>query len=131
MLITPGYAAAFALLFVVLSVRTIRLRRRARTAIGDGGDSRLARAIRVHSNFAEYVPLSLLLIYFLEMQAGYGIGIHALCVMLLAGRVSHAYGVSQVKENHRYRVFGMALTFAAILSAAFSLLYAYASRLGA
>jgi uncharacterized protein len=128
MLITPGYAAVFALMFVVLSLRTIRLRRRAKAAIGDGGDPRLARAARVHSNFAEYVPLSLLLIYFLETQTGSGMGIHVLCLMLLAGRSSHAWGVSQVRENYRFRVVGMVLTFTVILSAAFRLLYAYASQ---
>ncbi len=66
MLVTPIYAAVLALVFVGLSVRTIRLRRRARIAVGDGGDPRLARAMRVHTNFAEYVPLALLLIYFAE-----------------------------------------------------------------
>jgi uncharacterized membrane protein YecN with MAPEG domain len=38
-------------------------------AIGDAGNPEMLRAMRVHSNFAEYVPLSLLLIYFVETAA--------------------------------------------------------------
>jgi len=60
--IVPLYAALLALIFVALSVRTLRMRRRLRIAVGDGGDTALLRAMRVHANFAEYVPLSLLLI---------------------------------------------------------------------
>ncbi len=131
MLITPAYAAIFALLFVALSIRTIRLRRRLRVAVGDGGEPQLQRAARVHSNFAEYVPFALVLIYFVEIEvAGYA-WVHGLCLALLAGRLLHAYGVSQVKENYRFRTAGMVLTFAVILSAAFRLLYAYAAALGA
>ncbi|MEN9842262.1 MAG: hypothetical protein RLZZ612_91 [Pseudomonadota bacterium] len=33
-----------------------------RVAVGDGGHPELLRAMRVHANFAEYVPLSLGLI---------------------------------------------------------------------
>ncbi len=130
MLITPAYAAIFALLFVALSIRTIRLRRRARVGIGSGGDAALERAARVHANFAEYVPFALVLIYFLEIETAGNTWIHGLCIALLAGRLLHAYGVSQVRENYRFRTAGMALTFTVILSAAFRLLYAYASALG-
>lgn len=60
------YAALLALLFVALSIRTLLMRRRLGIAIGDAGNESMLRAMRVHSNFAEYVPLSLLLIYFVE-----------------------------------------------------------------
>jgi hypothetical protein len=121
-MITATYAAVLALVFVGLSVRTIRLRRRARVAIGDGGDKLLARAARVHANFAEYVPLALLLIYFAESSGAPKPAVHALCALLLIGRLVHAWGVSQPKEDFRFRVAGMAMTFAAIVLAALALL---------
>ncbi len=68
MLITPAYAAIFAFIFVALSVRTLRLRRQLRVAIGYGNEPKLERAARAHANFAEYVPISILLIYFLEIH---------------------------------------------------------------
>ena len=66
--IVSAYAALLALLFMALSIRTLRLRRQLRIAIGDAGNPAMLRAMRVHSNFAEYVPLSLLLVYFVEVQ---------------------------------------------------------------
>jgi len=119
---TPIYAALLALVFVFLSVRTIQLRRRLRVAVGDGGDKVLARAMRVHANFAEYVPLALLLIYFVEMHTRFLMLVHGLGIALIVGRVLHAYGVSQVRENLIFRQVGMALTFGVILTAAITLL---------
>jgi len=120
--LTAAYAALLALLFVALSLRAIRLRRGARVAIGDGGDARLARAMRVHANFAEYVPLALLLIFFAESAGTPPLAVHAPCALLLVGRLAHAWGVSQPKEDFRFRVAGMALTFTAIVLAALALL---------
>ena len=121
------YAGLLALLFVALSVRTLRMRRRLRIAVGDGGDERLLRAVRVHANFAEYAPFGLFLIYLVEVTGGSPILVHALGSALLVGRASHAVGVAQVKETFAFRVTGMALTLTVIASAALRLLYIYAS----
>ena len=125
MTITPACAAVFALIFVALSVRTLLLRRRAAVPVGHGDDPRLMRAARVHANFAEYVPIALLIIYFRELQDAGAAWIHLHCLALLLGRVLHAYGVSQVNENYRFRVAGMVLTLFAIISAAVRLLAGY------
>ena len=125
------YAALFALLFVALSVRTLRLRRSLRIAIGDSGNERMLRAMRVHSNFAEYVPFSLFLILLIEAQGAPLLLVHGLCLCLFVGRLSHALGVSQTQENYRYRVFGMALTFTTLLTSAAYLLFAYVRYRGA
>lgn len=127
--VTPPYAAALAILFFALSVRTLRLRRRLRIPIGDGGNAEMLRVMRVHSNFAEYVPLTLLLLLALEWAGAPPILVHALCLCLLTGRCAHAFGVSKPREDFRYRVFGMSLTFAALVGAAVSLLALRALRL--
>ena len=124
MIITPLYAAILGLVFVALSLQTIRLRRRHRVALGDGNQAPLRRAMRVHANFAEYVPLALLLMFFVERCGGSALRIHALGIALLAGRLLHAWGVSQVRENFRYRTIGMVLTFSVIISASLFLLFA-------
>jgi hypothetical protein len=124
MITTATYAALLGLLFVALSVRTLRLRRSLRIAVGDAGNATMLRAMRVHSNFAEYVPFALLLIYLSETLGANGLLVHALCIGLLVGRLSHAYGVSQLKEDYRFRVAGMALTFTAIIVASLFLLFA-------
>ncbi|MBY0268468.1 MAG: MAPEG family protein [Burkholderiales bacterium] len=122
--VTPLYAALLALIFVGLSIRTIRLRRRYRVGVGDGNHAELQRAARVHANFAEYVPLALLLVYFAETGGGPLPLIHALAIALLCGRLLHAWGVSQVRENYRYRTAGMVLTFSVIISGSLFLLFA-------
>jgi uncharacterized membrane protein YecN with MAPEG domain len=122
MRILPLYAALLALLFVVLSVRTLRLRHGLRIAVGDAGDERMLRAMRVHANFAEYVPLCLFLLYLLEVQGAAAWYLHALGACLLAGRLVHAFGVSHVRENFRYRIVGMTLTLGVLLTAAIGLL---------
>lgn len=131
MLIVPLYASVLALLFVFLSVRTLRLRRRLRIAIGDAGNQTMLRAMRVHSNFAEYVPLGLLLIYFVETSGANTLLVHFLAICLLVGRTSHAFGVSQDVEVYAFRVFGMALTFTTLVTASGYLLYFWLRTVGA
>ncbi|GLI91687.1 MAPEG family protein [Methylocystis echinoides] len=113
-MLTAVFASVLALFYIYLSLRTIRLRRGKRIALGAGGDSQMERAIRVHSNFAEYVPLSLLLILMLELQSANKALVGFLGFLLLLGRCVHAYGVSQEAEDFRFRVGGMMLTFASL-----------------
>jgi uncharacterized membrane protein YecN with MAPEG domain len=117
MLITPIYAAFFGLGFVALSFFALRLRRMNKIPLGDGGNPQLLRAIRVHSNFAEYVPIALILIYMAEILGAPIFLVHLLGISLLFGRFSHAWGVSQLNENFRFRVFGMIATFNSIIIA--------------
>lgn len=106
-MISPLYIAVFSLMFALLSLRVIRLRQTVRVAIGDGGDKALRRAIRVHGNFAEYVPLTLILIFAAESVGVSTEWIHGLGIALFVGRLLHAYGVSQVKERLLFRQLGL------------------------
>lgn len=49
--------------------------------------------------------------------------LHGLGVTLLLGRLLHAWGVSQVDENYAFRVAGMAMTFATIMTSALLILF--------
>lgn len=121
--VLPLYAAIFGLFYIVLSFRTINLRRKVRRSLGDGGDAALNRAIRVHGNFAEYVPFALLLLFLLESQAYSRVLVHVFASLLLVGRLLHAFGVSQLKEKLIFRMAGMILTFASIGLTSLVLLY--------
>lgn len=122
--VTFLYAALLALFFVALSLRTLLLRRRLRIPVGDKGNEAMLRAMRVHANFAEYVPLCLLLFYFVEQSGARPMLVHALGISLVLGRLLHAWGVSQVRENYRFRVLGMTLTFLPLIAASLRLLQA-------
>ena len=126
-MVTPVYAAILAVIFVALSFRTLQLRRARDIPIGTAEDPVLTRAARAHANFAEYVPLTLMLLYFLETLTNAGMVLHVLCISLIVGRLVHAYGVSQVDEDYRFRVFGMVITLGTMISAATRILASYVS----
>ena len=126
--ITALYAGLLAPLFVVLALRVIGARRGAKVAIGDGGDAQLRRRMRVHANFAEYVPLALLLIGLAESLKVSPMLLHACGIVLLLGRLVHAFGVSQETEDLRLRVTGMMATFGVILAAAAACLFGALGR---
>lgn len=120
--VVPYYAALLAPLFVVLSFRVIRERRSAKQAVGAGGLPELERRMRVHANFAEYVPFALLLLGMAELRGVWAPVLHVLCTLLVAGRCSHAWGVSRTPEVFRFRVAGMMATFAVLIGAALAIL---------
>jgi len=114
MRITALYASLLAVLFLFLSVRVIGWRRQQRVEIGHGGDVQLLRRMRVHANFAEYAPFTLLLMALAENLGPPHVLVHLVGLTLLAGRTMHAYGLSQTPHILKYRVWGMTLTIAAM-----------------
>ncbi|HEY0563636.1 MAG TPA: MAPEG family protein [Methylophilus sp.] len=115
--IVSVYAAALALLFVYLSMLVIKQRRKHRVALGDGNVAPLKRAIAAHTNFAQYVPLCLILLSFMELSAAPAYVMHALCSALLLGRSAHAFGISREPEVFIYRSTGMLITFGVLMIA--------------
>ena len=130
MAITAIYAGLLALLFVVLSARVIGVRRSAQIAVGDQGNVALLRRMRAHANFAEYVPFAIVLMGLSEGLQAPPLALHAMGAILLAGRVLHAIGISQVNEPLWMRVTGMVLTFSVIVAGAILCLLLGAPRLG-
>ena len=120
--ITPIYAALFGLMFVYLSFLVIKQRRAAKISLGDGDNPALRKAIAVHNNFSQYVPFTLLLIAFVELNHASAYLVHGLCAALLIGRVAHAYGLAQAVQVMKLRQLGMVLTFAVIMIATLYLL---------
>lgn len=110
MFVTPLYAGLLALWFLVLSWRVIQ-RRGKGTYLGDGGDQGLLRVIRGHANFAEYVPLALLMMGFLEVSRFSIYVLHALGIVLLIARLLHGYALSFTEHSSFGRFWGASLTF--------------------
>lgn len=126
--ITTLLAGLFTLIFIGLSVQTIRNRHRAKQAIGDGGDRLLHYAIRAHANFVEYVPFALVLLMILELNGAPAWLLYTLGGTLLVARISHAYSLlvaehkPEGKHTMKFRMLGMALTFTVLGIAAIALL---------
>ena len=118
MIVTPLYAGLLALWFVILSFRVVARRRDQSINLGDGGDTVMLRRIRAHGNFAEYVPLTLLLILLLELGGTTPFwALHALGLMLLVGRLLHGYAFSFTGHAMMPRVLGTVLTFTTLVVA--------------
>ncbi|MEC9347571.1 MAG: MAPEG family protein [Pseudomonadota bacterium] len=113
--VVPVYAAILGLVYVLLSGWVIGARGRFRVGIGDGGKPELALRMRVHGNFAEYVPISLILLVLLELAGVGSTAMHALCACLLAGRILHAWGLGRSDGTTVGRFVGMILTFTALI----------------
>ncbi len=113
--ITAFYAALLAVLFLFLSVRVIGWRRERRVEFGHGDDIELLRRMRVHANFAEYVPFTLLLMALAESMAPPHLLLH---LAGLHARRRGAYSTPMACRSHRPScatgLWGMWLTFAAL-----------------
>lgn len=123
--ITALYAGLMAFLFLGLSVRVIMYRRQNKLSLGDEGDRQLLRLMRTQSNCAEYAPFGIILLALIEAQGAPAVAVHALGLMLLSGRLIHAWGFGNITPVMAGRVLGMALTLTMIgLGAAGLILHA-------
>jgi uncharacterized membrane protein YecN with MAPEG domain len=116
-LLTGLYAGVLALVYLALVYRVVARRQRYRVDIGDGGHADLARAIRTHGNFAEYVPFALLLLLIVELQGFGGYVIHLLGALLVLSRVAHIQGFGLHQGTSPGRAVGLLGTFVVILVA--------------
>ena len=122
MSITPFYAGVLALLFFLLSIRVIRMRGTG-ISLGDGGNPIMLRRIRGHANFAEYVPLILLMMGFLEVSHFPAYLLHGLGIVLVVGRLLHGFALSFTEKFFLGRFLGTVLTFTALNVSALACLY--------
>ncbi|MGH8743501.1 MAG: MAPEG family protein [Burkholderiales bacterium] len=123
--ITLPYAALLGLMLVYFSYKVVRFRGNFKVGIGDGGNAKLARAIRVQANFVEYVPIALLLILLVELIGFSAWVVHALGIVLLAGRVFHAQGLGASAGPSYGRAIGTTASWLTIAVAAILCLLAF------
>jgi len=91
--VSPIYGGLLALLTLWLAMRVSLVRREKKVSVGDAGDPVLLKAIRVHANSIEYIPVGILLLVLLEAQGTLPWQIHLLGGAFLLGRLMHAYGL--------------------------------------
>ncbi len=111
--------------FFVLSLRTIFGRRDNRVSLGTGQSDDLLRRVRMHGNFAEYIPFLLIIMMLLELQ---GVSQWLLLTyggLILVGRGLHAYGLWSPKTPMWARIWGMQLTLWPLFGGCVGLLVIY------
>ena len=113
--VTLLFAALHVLLVLALAGPIARPRHAHKVGLGDGGDKLLARKIRVHGNFTEYVPLALLVLALLEACGLAAAAVWGFGGVLLLGRLLHAAGLSGSGGYSKGRFWGTALTWLSLL----------------
>lgn len=121
--ITALYGATAGLLLLLLSWLVVKARWRYSTSLGAGTEPAMTRAVRVHGNFTEYVPLALLLLLLAELNGLPPPFLHAAGTLLLVSRALHAWGLGSSSGRSFGRFYGTAGTWLAILGLSLSLLY--------
>lgn len=116
------YTGILILMGIVLQFRVIKHRQSKKIGIGDGQDRDLARAIRVHGNFAENVPFVLAGLIMLALIGAPSVVIHGVGLLAVIGRLAHAVGLTQSAGSSFGRVGGMIMTFTALIITALALI---------
>jgi uncharacterized membrane protein YecN with MAPEG domain len=123
--ITLTLAGAAAILHLWLSIRVSRLRRPLKIGFGDGGNEQLLRRMRAHSNYAENMPVFIILVGLLELAGGERNILWGVAIAFILARLLHAFGMDRTGANW-LRVTGIVLSWLLILGlAGWALSFAY------
>ena len=120
--ITAIYAALAGLMLLALAGLVVKARWRYKTGLGTGSEPGMERAVRVHANFVEYVPLTLLLLLLAEVNGVAAWALHAAGAVLLLSRLLHAWGLSQTSGRSFGRFYGTLGTWLTLLGLAVAVL---------
>ena len=103
-------ACLLGLIYFVLMLRVSQLRWRHKVSLGDGGNQDLLVRCRAHANFAEYVPLILILLGIIELSNGSPVLLVVIAFLLLVARILHPIGMARPAPN-LFRTIGAGATF--------------------
>jgi uncharacterized membrane protein YecN with MAPEG domain len=115
--ITPLYALAAAMIYLVLWLRVSAMRSALGLSFGDGGNALLLQRIRQHGNCAEWSGFVLMLMLLAEGMGTPAIWLHLSGVLLLAGRIAHPFGLVAHSAGHPLRYVGNGSNLLAALNA--------------
>ena len=116
LIVTAIIASLLTMIFIKLSFAVIDLRRKNQVGLGSGGHDDLERAIRAQGNFAEYVPLGMILIACLELNGAPWWLVLISGITLIIGRLIHAVGINEPPPHFSKRVIGMKFTFYTLIA---------------
>lgn len=104
--ITALYAALLVAVLVCLTTRIGLLRAKTRVSILDGGNQRVAVEMRRHGNFAEHVPLIIVLMAIVEINEVSPLFLHGVGIALVICRVAHPLGLHYDRVQTPLRLVG-------------------------
>jgi len=108
--VTLATACVLSLIYLALIARVSLARYRYRVSLGDAGNQDILCRVRTHANFAEYVPLILVLMGLVEVSGGQPLVLLAIGGLLAIFRIAHAIGMPMRAPNV-FRMVGAGGTF--------------------
>ena len=129
LIITSLYASILALLVIFLAYKVVNFRQTKSVGLGDNGDKDGMRAIRVHANAVEYIPMMIILMGIYEANGGSTIMLHIIGAVAVIARILHATGLSKSAGTTFGRFVGTLLTWITTLVLAGLNIYHFINQL--
>jgi uncharacterized membrane protein YecN with MAPEG domain len=118
--ITAFIASVLTFFYIWPSLRISQMRKIHRISLDEGAVHALEKSIQGNGNFADHVPLSLVLMGLLEINGAPNVLVWVLGCILVLGQYFHAMGMRHPTEGGSDRVIGMKYTFFALALLALS-----------
>lgn len=125
LVITGFYASLFAWLIMALALRVVGLRKKHRVGFLDGGHDDLIKAIRIHGNSIETIPIALIMMACAESAHLAPIWLHSGGIVLILARLYHAYGLNKSSGVSKGRTYGTLLTWIVVSCLGFYNLFSF------
>ena len=125
--ITLLYTSLITILSIFLAFKVGITRGKTNTLLGEGDSSELLQSIRSHGNLMESAPITLILLFMLEMQGVADWKLHLIGSSFFLFRILHAYGISISRESTPYRVVGALGSWVLMLGMSIYGVYIYLS----
>jgi uncharacterized protein len=114
--VTPIYALALSVIFLILWFRVTSMRGALGLSFGDGGNEVLLQRVRQHGNFVEWTTFVLILMILAEGMGAPAIYLHITGGLLLLGRIAHPFGLKIGNAAHPLRYVGNGTNILATLN---------------
>lgn len=111
LMITALYASILALLLTALAVNVTIQRNRLGVLFGDGGKPAMMRAMRLHGNSAEYIPIGVVLMGLYELDGGLPLVLHVAGIALVVSRLVYIAGIWNADRPTAGRAIGIVVTW--------------------
>lgn len=113
--ITLTIAGAAALINIWLMIRVGQVRGSEKVSVGDGGNEKVLRRMRAHSNYIESAPFVVLLVAAIELASATSpTWLWIVSGLYLLGRIAHGVGMDDGKFG-KGRMIGTLITMLTLL----------------
>ncbi len=110
-MVTSLYTGLLGLLYVFISIETIKARRSQKISLGAGTNNEIQHLVAAHSNFASYAAFFLIAFALVEYSRQFPLWLlHVFGIVFFVGRVLHFLSMRTTTMDFKKRTAGMMMT---------------------